>query len=462
VRGLERLLQEVAWQESRREEVEQDFGSTTAAIDRLKQECVAAEEGLAEVETVLAEVASGLEDLADDKTAQVVAERRTELAVLEQEQESRRVLLESRQREITRLERQIGNQEHRIRSLDGELAVLVDDLAVLAADYEQARAKADALASQIPPLETRLAEMETELNALESEEQGARKSLRDAEHRLNQAEVDASRREDQVQALRREIEETLGIVVGNLPDSLSAQQPLPLEAIVAPLPTVQELPEGLEGQIRDLRTQLRRLEPVNPAAQEEYAELAERHGFLREQMDDLERASSHLRHIIEELDEMMDTMFSTTFKSIASGFSKTFELLFNGGTARLNLVEEEGDRIGVEIMARPPGKRTSGLSMLSGGERSLTAVALLFSVMQVSPTPFCVLDEVDAMLDEANVGRFRRLLQELARETQFIIITHNRGTVEVADTIYGVSMGDDGVSQVLSLSLEDLPASEVI
>lgn len=462
VRDLERLLQEIAWQTSRQEEVVQEQARTGEAIQRLEQACASAEQGLAEVEVVLDEITKALAGLADDETAQVVAERRTELAVLEQERESRQVLLESRQREITRLERQIANQEHRIRSLEGELAALSDTLMVLGADYEEARARADKIAAQIPPLEARLAEMEAELTALESKEQSSRKALRDAEHRLNQAEVDASRREDQVQALRREIEETLGIVVGNLPDSISAQQPLPLDAIVAPLPTVKELPEGLESQIRDLRTQLRRLEPVNPAAQEEYAELSERHGFLREQMDDLERASSHLHQIIEELDEMMDTMFSTTFKSIASGFSKTFELLFNGGIARLNLVEDEGDRVGVEIMARPPGKRTSGLSMLSGGERSLTAVALLFSVMQVSPTPFCVLDEVDAMLDEANVGRFRRLLRELARETQFIIITHNRGTVEVADTIYGVSMGDDGVSQVLSLSLEDLPASEVM
>jgi chromosome segregation protein len=160
----------------------------------------------------------------------------------------------------------------------------------------------------------------------------------------------------------------------------------------------------------------------------------------------------------------MNTMFQTTFKSIASEFSKIFELLFNGGTAQLQLVREEDDDeiVGVEIMARPPGKRTSRLSMLSGGERSLTAVALLFGVMRVSPTPFCVLDEVDAMLDEANVGRFRRMLQQLSRETQFIIITHNRGTVEVADTIYGISMGDDGVSQSISLSLEDLPTSEAI
>ena len=164
---------------------------------------------------------------------------------------------------------------------------------------------------------------------------------------------------------------------------------------------------------------------------------------------------------------MMDQTFRITFKAIASEFSRIFKMLFEGGTAKLVLQREEdddteGEITGVEITARPPGKRTSGLGMLSGGERSLTAVALLFAIMIVSPTPFCVLDEVDAMLDEANVGRFRTMLRALSRETQFIIITHNRGTVEAADTIYGVSMGHDGVSQVLSLSLEDLPPSETI
>ena len=332
----------------------------------------------------------------------------------------------------------------------------------LQSSYGEVRAEADALSTQIPPLESQLAELETSLETHETREREARRVLRDAEQRRSQAEVDANRREDQLQALLHEIEEALGIVIGDLPDSLSAQQPLPLDAIVSPLPVVHELPEGLERQIRDLRTQIRRLEPVNLAAKEEYDELEERHGFLREQMSDLESASAHLRQIITELDEMMETTFRTTFSAVASEFSRIFELLFNGGTAKLSLLEEDGETQGVEIMARPPGKRTSGLGMLSGGERTLTAVGLLFAVMRVSPTPFCILDEVDAMLDEANVSRFRTMLRDLARQTQFIIITHNRGTVEVADTIYGVSMGDDGVSQILSLSLEDLPSSDVV
>lgn len=462
VRALERVIDETQWHEERIASAKQERERVEAARERLEGAKTEARQRLAGLEEVLADLASQLETLSDDELARTVADRRTRVAVLAQEHESLRVMLESREREIERLQQQIAGQEQRIRSLEGELNGLSDSLHTMSAAYEAARFEADELAAQIPPLETELVEMESDLEELERREQTLRRVLREAEQRLSQAEVDAGRREDQLQNLRREIEETLDIVISNLPDTVSTQQPLPLDDIVCPLPAVADLPQGFDAQIRDLRTQLRRLEPVNPAAKEEYDELAERHRFLREQMEDLERASAHLREIIHELDEMMDTMFSTTFRSIASEFSQVFELLFNGGSAQLELAEDEGDRMGVEISARPPGKRTSGLSMLSGGERSLTAVALIFAVMRISPTPFCVLDEVDAMLDEANVGRFRRLLRDLARETQFIIITHNRGTVEVADTIYGVSMGDDGVSEVLSLSLEDLPTSEVV
>ncbi|MCJ7550332.1 MAG: hypothetical protein MUQ30_11700, partial [Anaerolineae bacterium] len=461
-RQLERVLQQTQWQESRLADARQEQEKTKATLQKLGQEAQEAQVELDKLTSQENDLDTQLGDLANDDSARLVAERRTKVAVWAQERESRSVLLDSRLREITRLERQIEDQEHHIRSLQGELEALGNDLDVLAVTYETARSRANGLAAQVAPLQARLAEMETSLAKLQQRENQARKVLRGAEQSLSQAEVDAGRREDRVRTLRREIEETLEIVISNLPDTISSQQPLPLDDIVSHLPTITELPPGLENQIRDLRTQIRRLEPINTVAKEEYAELSERHGFLREQMEDLERASAHLREIIRELDKMMDTMFSNTFSSIAAEFSRGFELLFNGGSAQLVLVEEEGVRTGVEITAQPPGKRTASLDVLSGGERCLTAVALIFAVMRISPTPFCVLDEVDAMLDEANVSRFRRILQNLARDTQFVIITHNRATLEVADTIYGVSMGEDGVSNVLSLSLEDLPTSEVI
>ncbi len=462
VRQLERAIQDTQWQQAQLEKLAEERDRVQAQVQRLTETRSQAKSDLTAIDSLLSELAVELSSIGEDDVSSRLAEKRTEVAVLEQELESRRVYVESRQREVHRLRRQISEQEQRLEALAAESAQLSTTLDTLATSYDQARREAEELASQIVPLESQLAELEVSLEAQAEREQGLRRVVREAEQRLAQAEVDASRREDQLQALKREIEETLGIVISNLPDTIATQQPLPLGDIVCPLPTVTELPQGLENQVRDLRTQLRRLEPVNPAAKEEYDELAERHKFLREQMEDLEKASAHLREIINELDEMMDTMFSTTFKSIAAEFMRVFELLFNGGNARLELAEGDDGRPGVEILARPPGKRAASLAMLSGGERSLTAVALVFAVMSISPTPFCVLDEVDAMLDEANVGRFRRMLRDLARETQFIIITHNRGTVEVADTIYGVSMGDDGVSSVLSLNLKDLPVSEVI
>jgi len=152
---------------------------------------------------------------------------------------------------------------------------------------------------------------------------------------------------------------------------------------------------------------------------------------------------------------MMERAFRETFEAVAQAFEENFTRLFNGGSARLELTDpDDPAQTGVDILARPPGKRLQSLALLSGGERALTAVALIFAILKVRPTPFCVLDEVDAMLDEANVARFRDLLTELSERTQFIVITHNRGTVEAADTVYGVSMGPDGVSQVLSLRLD--------
>jgi chromosome segregation protein len=149
--------------------------------------------------------------------------------------------------------------------------------------------------------------------------------------------------------------------------------------------------------------------------------------------------------------------FKKTFTAVAAEFKQLFTRLFGGGNARLILTDEEDiSQAGIDIEAKLPGRREQGLSLLSGGERSLTAIALVFSLLKVSPTPFCVMDEVDAMLDESNVGRFCDLLRELSEQTQFILITHNRNTVQTADVIYGVTMGRDSTSQVISLKLEEV------
>jgi len=218
-----------------------------------------------------------------------------------------------------------------------------------------------------------------------------------------------------------------------------------------------EIPTGLEESINRQRALLRRMGAINPDAQKEFHEVKERFDFLTSQMEDLKKADMDLRQIITELDDLMRKQFRTTFNAVAIEFKQLFTRLFGGGSARLILTDDENPtETGIDIEAKLPGRREQGLSLLSGGERALTAVALIFSLLKVSPTPFCVMDEVDAMLDEANVGRFTELLKELSQETQFIVITHNRNTVQVADVIYGVTMGRDSASQVISLRLDEV------
>jgi chromosome segregation protein len=225
--------------------------------------------------------------------------------------------------------------------------------------------------------------------------------------------------------------------------------------VVERLEVVEALPEGLEDQLNRKRGQLRRMGLINPDAEREYLEVRERHEFLTTQLNDLEAAQTRLREVVAEMDVLMERDFRRTFDAVANEFRDTFTQLFGGGTAKLVLTDPEHlSTTGIDIQARLPGRRPQGLSMLSGGERSLTACALVFALLRVSPTPFCVLDEVDAMLDEANVGRYREMLLSLAAQTQFIIVTHNRNTVQVADTVYGITMGADSASQVMGLKLE--------
>ena len=225
-------------------------------------------------------------------------------------------------------------------------------------------------------------------------------------------------------------------------------------------------PEATEREIGRLRERLRRVGYAGETAVADYEREAERRRFLREQLDDVHGAAEAISDLLADLRATMRERFDATLTKVGEAFSETFASLFGGGTARLVLVAgEEGERGtggGVDIVAQPPGKRLQSLALLSGGERALTGAALLFAMLKINPTPFCLLDEVDAALDEANVVRFREQLRALASETQAIIITHNRGTIEVADTLYGVTMRDDGVSTVLSLRITDVPVDGAV
>jgi chromosome segregation protein len=210
------------------------------------------------------------------------------------------------------------------------------------------------------------------------------------------------------------------------------------------------------ARLANLRRRFHELGAGNPFAVDEYATLKARLDGLEAQRLDLQAAIDRTRGLILELDALITSQFRATFQALELAFDARFQQLFGGGFARLSLTDPSDlSATGVEIVARPPGKKPQALAMLSGGERALTAVALLFAMLEVRPVPFCVLDEVDAALDEANIGRFTDALRELSQNTQCIVITHNRGTIEIADALYGVTVGEDSVSRVISLRLED-------
>jgi len=196
---------------------------------------------------------------------------------------------------------------------------------------------------------------------------------------------------------------------------------------------------------------------VNIKAIEEYAEVSERYVFLMGQKDDLEKASKQLVKIIEDLEKQMTEIFLVHFKDIAIKFKETFKALFHGGDATIELANED-DVLNseIEIIAQPPGKKLQSLNLLSGGEKALTAIALLFAILKTKPTPFCILDEIEAALDDVNVYRFADFIKDYASRSQFVVITHRKGTMEVADTLYGVTMEEYGISKVLSVKLEDV------
>ena len=457
--GKGALAQERAWQalpgkleatRQRREELETKIRQTQEKIETLQATLREAEQEAHTAAQAVAQAEGGS-----------LAEARTDLAVAKQALENQRLLLQRELSILERLKAQIAAQEERAQRLQEEREAAQRRLAQLKEETEMFERERTETRSRIGPAEGELSRLNEEEARLTAEEQRCRQRVRGAEALLNTARLDLARCEDQLTRLQERIREELGLVELEVAEEVTAQTPLPLRPLVSPLPVVEVLPEGLQEEIQRLKVRLHRLGPVNPNAPQEYEEAMERYRFLSEQVADLEAASARLREVIADLDRMMEEAFRETFDAIAAAFEQTFTRLFNGGTARLELTDPDDlMTTGVEIVARPPGKRLQSLALLSGGERALTAAALIFAILQVRPTPFCVLDEVDAMLDEANVARFRSMLKELSSRTQFIVITHNRGTVEAADTVYGISMGSDGVSQVVSLRLEGRDVEE--
>ncbi len=490
------------------ENATREAGWAAALAERSAAELIRAQEALA----ALDDPAAGRRDPAaaqpgDDQTALLTWEARaTDLRARRDRIAGQLATTEGVRREaearVQRALAAVAHDEARLARAEADERALAERDAGIAG--ERGRLTADLAAAEARELAARtvLDELRSaddadrrRLVAIEAAASGARERLRAADERVRAAEVAELEARLGLDAIREQVlVELAGIgrvgvdalrAVAVAGDGVGAsREPLgdppaapsagddrddddasgELEALlVRVLPAWESAPPSLDvpssGRLATLRRRFHELGAANPFAIDEYEEVRTRLETMETQAADLRTAIVRTRALIEELTVMIADQFRTTFRALEAAFDARFKQLFGGGFARLDLTDPTDlATTGVEIVARPPGKKAQALAMLSGGERALTAVALLFAMLEVRPVPFCVLDEVDAALDEANVGRFSEALRGLADATQFIVITHNRGTIEAADALYGVTVGDDSVSRVISLRLDEATA----
>jgi chromosome segregation protein len=454
---LDKTLRQAQWQREQQARLQAELEQAEAETADIQTELLGIEDEINQAREYLRERNAILEEYSLDDAQTQLSHWKMRAAVAERALTDARNRHTERETTLNSLQQNLDSLSTRLKEAKSAVQELESGKNALSQMEIEINDQVEALRSLIQPAEAQLRKVEQEQNALQSRENKVRQSLSQAEHYHAQARIQLARRQEALESMRRRIEDDFGLVAFEYDDEVSGPTPLPLDGMVEQLPKVKKLSPEADENIKRQRAQLRRMGAINPEAQIEYQEVKERFEFLNEQISDLVKAESGVKEVIAELDLLIEREFRKTFDAVAQEFREIFARLFGGGFAKLVLTDpDDMTGTGIDIEARLPGRRSQGLSLLSGGERSLTATALVFAILKVSPTPFCVLDEVDAMLDEANVGRFRELLRELSTSTQFVIVTHNRNTVQVADIIYGVTMGRDSSSQVISLKLDQV------
>jgi chromosome segregation protein len=353
-------------------------------------------------------------------------------------------------RSLQRLNEQRQEVEQRREKLSAEIAQGKERAAALEAKVEITRADVTRLLGLVRRLRGELGRAralydtaQTRLRGGDDEVHAARAEARESSDRRNRAEL-------ALQGTR--------LTLTHLSQSVRERNLMELEDVAAARhEAAAELDaEEAEAEMIRLREKIDALGEVSLTAIDEAREVNERYTFLTTQKQDLEESLTKLRSAIARIDRASKERFKETFVLVNERFTQVFPRLFRGGMAELQLVEDPanpGAEPGVEIVAQPPGKKLTSVGLLSGGEKALTAVSLIFAIFLIKPTPFCLLDEVDAPLDEANVGRYNEMVREMSRQSQFIVITHNKRTMEVADSLYGVTMEEPGISKIVSVKL---------
>jgi chromosome segregation protein len=453
----EAMVRQLEWQKSQLAGLEAEAQESASIQQYLIQSQSETEVRSSEAQEQLKEATARAREVSADELQEQVSYWATRVAVAEQSVSGAQAKKGEREKEITRLDVRRVELTTRLQEAEQSLTTLDNEKSNLRERENRLHGEIETMRIQVDPAEKDLESAEQEETRLQEAEGNAQRMFANAERSHGQVQLEQTRKHEALDNLRQRITDDFGLVMFDYADDVSGPVPLPLDGMVEQLPIVTELAPEIEEQLAHHRAQLRRMGPINPDAKQEFDQEKERYEFMKTQVEDLRKAESDLKQVIAELDELTKREFVRTFDAVDKQFRETFVRLFGGGSARLALTDPENlVETGIEIEARLPGRREQGLALLSGGERSLTAIALVFALLKVSPTPVCVMDEVDAMLDEANVGRFRDLLTELSKDTQFIIITHNRNTVQAADIIYGVTMGRDSASQVISLRLDQV------
>jgi len=374
-------------------------------------------------------------------------------AAYEQQQQS----LEQRRQELTQL---IEQRRAELGSFGARQEQAQSEIQDSGAQVERLRHEREQVSAQAAGLSAQKQAQETEIAAREETLREQRRHLADLQQRRSALEVELAQKSMAAQNLRDRVQEKYHLRLDDIRSECItitfADEGPPKVHVMTP----DEMAAAgvatdwttVAGQVEALQKRLDEIGPVNLVAIEEYEETEERYQFLSKQHDDLVQAKAQLLEVINRINLQTREMFKQTFDQVRENFCAMFAEVFGGGKADL-LLTDENDLLesGIEIVARPPGKQLQTLSLLSGGEQTMTAVALLFSLYQVKPSPFCLLDELDAALDEANINRFIHILQRFLAHSQFIVITHNKRTISMADVLYGVTMQEQGVSKIVSV-----------
>ncbi len=482
-REQERLQTELHMANSIEQQLASEIIGLEQEVQAVQERVRMHEKSQREAEALVEELQQEIEEhaIAYRRQQDELGQERTALAVKRQEARTLRQQLSSLQAQAHDDQLQIDRHKGRIKETEQQQQFLEEAIKSQRQELEGGVAEAQTLTRELRNLEERSSEIEQQLVELEQQTSQMRHTLTELEGVYRRCLLESQKAQDAVDIILEQLREEMGVadpkelngyaISAGAADGelvLLNSQSIPTEPGVLSEEEEAQL-RKLRRRVDSLRGRLKVLGGCDPDAPQQYEETRTRFEFLSSQIVDMDQAALHLRSIIGQLDVTMARQFEATFQSVNARFREHFITLFNGGNARLELTvtntnEEESVApssmpTGVEVIVQPPGKKVQDLSLLSGGERALVSAALLFALLEITPPPFCLLDEVDAALDESNVVRFCDILNRLAQRTQFIIITHNRVTMTAAQVIYGVSMGGDSISRLLSMKLEEAPVA---